>query len=924
MAQFACGGMGIMVRYLHLYRERRPLVKLKNEIVLGMGCKLAIAVCLLALAGAYADGLTPMYGKASGTQGDIATTVAWYSNEAMTSTTGVITPWQEGSNTCRYAILGVTKITGNSSLPDVPFCFGTDGVTIGTKVTKSSYNTACGITMTFPQLTIYSGTFMANSESTIPATLKGHCTFVKTSQSIDFGSTYVKSARGWELAGTFVAASDVTLNIYMTLDNGFVGTGVGTFVCSGDFSAFKGRVFMSSKVPDRGDNMDYYEVRLASPTALGDTSYPRTDALTLKHRAHLVMTDNVVQDGTRGITLDLADGDFACLDAAANADWTLKAPLYGSTGTLKKVGAGTVTLVGSVEVEDIVVTNGTLVVAPGAMFADDAHITVKAGGKLVSRGRTNLPAFTVEEGGEFAYDFTVPYENGETTVLDYTGFTAAEYGSQTKPIAVSLSQKMTLPINETNRLALARFDAAAGATSADFTDITARTYDRLPTTWLETETADGVTTLYLVARPAIRYIREGSDNSLGTAANWSDGKAPHGGADYYSDTITISSTRTGGGGAIASFNFGGETLTLKNGVWDYAQDFYVQELRLLGGSPMTVVHASSRVDGVQIFNENFWPRILRGTYEISKSATDSNPASIVLDMRTRYADLRQTLVGTGSLRISTEVRAEEDGGQGLFPVYFSGMNGDFGGRLCVTTVHNKAVMDMYVTNGLAFGGPLSVYSANAVRILPMSKTMDGAVSITATADMTVDAANRGWYMTSCTLGASNGVTFVFAPPRLSVKNKLCKTGGGTLALGCDTVGGGRTFAVKEGYVKALSADCCTNLNLTVSAGAGIKADLAPANATVAAKGLIAKSILPAEASGKILAAVDMPEGDEPKFSAVICTVPSSQADLSTTLMPANIHGYTGRIENDAATYAAEGLVTYKATWTKTGFTVIFR
>ena len=112
---------------------------------------MVLALCLVAFAnGASADNLTPMYGKASGTQGSIATTVAWYSNEAMTSTTGVITPWQEGSNTCRYAILGVTKITSNSSLPDVPFCFGTDGVTIGTKETKSSYNTACGITMTFP------------------------------------------------------------------------------------------------------------------------------------------------------------------------------------------------------------------------------------------------------------------------------------------------------------------------------------------------------------------------------------------------------------------------------------------------------------------------------------------------------------------------------------------------------------------------------------------------------------------------------------------------------------------------------------------------------------------------------------------------------------------------------------------------------
>ena len=57
---------------------------------------------------------------------------------------------------------------------------------------------------------------------------------------------------------------------------------------------------------------------------------------------------------------------------------------------------------------------------------------------------------------------------------------------------------------------------------------------------------------------------------------------------------------------------------------------------------------------------------------------------------------------------------------------------------------------------------------------------------------------------------------------------------------------------------------------------------------------------------------------------MICTVPSTQADLSTTLKPAKIHGYTGRIKKDAETYASEGLVTYTATWSKAGFTVIFR
>ena len=302
-----------MVRYSHLYRERRPLVKLKKGIVFGGGRKLAFALCLVALSGVYADGLTPMYGKASGTQGSIATCVTWYSNEGMTSTANVVTPWDEGSNTCMYAVLGASKI-GTSTLPDVPFYFGTDGVTIGTKVARTSYNFACNVTLTVPHLTVFCGDLMANSDHVNGTTLKGHCTFVKTSKTIDFGSTYVANARGWNLAGTYVAASDVTLNLYMTFSSATTddGHGVGFFTCSGDFSAFKGRMFMSNKVPDKGGNMGYYEVRLQSPTALGDTSYPRTDALTLKHRAHLIMKDTVTQDGTRGITLDLADGEFAC------------------------------------------------------------------------------------------------------------------------------------------------------------------------------------------------------------------------------------------------------------------------------------------------------------------------------------------------------------------------------------------------------------------------------------------------------------------------------------------------------------------------------------------------------------------------------------------------------------------------------------
>ena len=53
-------------------------------------------------------------------------------------------------------------------------------------------------------------------------------------------------------------------------------------------------------------------------------------------------------------------------------------------------------------------------------------------------------------------------------------------------------------------------------------------------------------------------------------------------------------------------------------------------------------------------------------------------------------------------------------------------------------------------------------------------------------------------------------------------------------------------------------------------------------------------------------------------------MPAEQADLTDALRAAYISKYTGRIEKDAETFASEGLVTYTATWTKTGLTIIFR
>ena len=82
MAQFACGGMGIMVRYLHLYRKRRPIVKLQEGIFFGRR-KLALAVCLVALATGSAHATIYYSGRGSA-NGTLATAVKWYTNESRT------------------------------------------------------------------------------------------------------------------------------------------------------------------------------------------------------------------------------------------------------------------------------------------------------------------------------------------------------------------------------------------------------------------------------------------------------------------------------------------------------------------------------------------------------------------------------------------------------------------------------------------------------------------------------------------------------------------------------------------------------------------------------------------------------------------------------------------------------------------------
>ena len=880
-------------------------------------CLIATTVAVVGDIFSVLGGTTYYSGAGAANGYTLAEVVKWYTDSGRkTLADPQPTPTANDDNT--YVFLESKKMMGDCSFPEgTHVCFGT---------TTTAWGPNCqSVTWTIPDCTIYGINYLGNSGKS--GGFYGNYLLVKTGQGIVFGSSNMRdnTTYGLTFSGTFTGENDVVITSSISTGSNLV-SGENTFSdmrFDGDFSGYKGKFSASAWTLAKlqiGGNILHFK----SASSMGDPSSPFTDAVTLRHRSMLQIDEAVTQTSARGITLDLSAGQFASLYAPKASDsWTLRAPLYGcAAGTLKKDGAGTVTLAGSMTATNLCVAAGTLVVTNGASFAAGTVITVASGAKLVIKRFGAIPNATVvvEEGGSCIYSSLteIPFDGTVVETVDCTTVTAAERAAMPKPISVSLSQSIPVPFSETNRLAIATFDAAAGFTAADFTDTTAKSFHRLPTTWLETATENGVTTLYLVARPAVEYLPNSSSlgSRLATASNWSDGELPHKGKDYFSRQGT-SSNRTGTGSNIASYSFNGESLTVNGGIGAYAQDIFVSELRLRADNQLMVAHGSGN---------SYLARRFRGLYDIDDSCTDSKPAKVTIDVRTTYADFQAELVGSGTFQFNTGVKSVADGGNGIYPFYLTGMSTNFLGRLEITESGATSFMDMYVTNGAAFGGPLPAYSSDAVRINPNSGTVDAthAVSITAMADMTVDAANRGWHMVGGTLGASNGVTFVFAPPTLTLMTKLCKTGGGTLALGCDTIGAGTAFAVEEGYVKALSADCCTNLNLTVSAGAGIKADLAPTDATVAAKGLVAKSVLPAAEGGTILAAADMPEGDAPKFSAVICTVPSTQADLSATLKSVQIHGYTGRIEKDAETYASEGLVTYTATWVKEGYTIIVR
>lgn len=891
---------------------------MKSYIYMGM-VALTLGVC------AEETTLTTVYGKASGTNGKIQKAVTWYADEACTTTTGVITPWDVGSNTCQYVLLGASKIYG-STFPDVPIYFGTDGTTVGTSATAPSFNMTGESTMTFPNATLVSCLLMGNSEGI--TTLKGSYTILSSGTRMELGATYIAddSYRGFGLVGTFISAADVVTKLSMSFSGatGVQGTGHGSFVFSGDFSSYKGK-FNVADVPKKGDNVGYLDLRLTSASALGDPSVSCADAFTLRHRHHLTMSDAVEQTGTRGITLDLAAGEIVSLNADEGDSWTLTTPLAGGAdGTLAKIGDGTVTLNGSVAVKNIAVDEGTLVLGSGFTYPAGLSITVAPGATLRTSSGEILEDVALSSSEDSVLALEVPFDATTTnsTPLALSADAVAAVNAWAGDVSVSLSESIMLSVNE--ELLLPVLTLPSDATlSATLSDSTEKIY-KLPVTTFETATDSdtGVQTISLRVRRAIAQTGQRWGGSYDGVITFSDNTTmPQDGADYYWIQGQYSSFSSGirntGGNNMESRSFTGGSFTIGGGMLsDYAQDFTLSDLRMYRGSTLRVIRST----GSSVYLE----RYLMGNITVEPDCTYAAPACIDLSTLSsnNVTEVRSNIAGTGCLRFwySHDPNTLDMPAKcGLY-----GDNSGFSGQLVFAAQGGSKFYEICVTNVNAFGVSDGALDGDAI-VMSNVWTNVRTVTLKAEQSMTVEDANRGWYVYRGCMRQPEDVVFTLKSP-LYVRVGLAKDGPGTLALGCNTSSatGDKPLLVYEGYVQAASTNGFNNLTLNfgyMSAG-GIRVDVDETADGVADWGVVPAALTLPDDGVDIAVRVANWTADDGVVTRAILTAPSGTADLTSRLVASSDERNARMVITSRAN--ADGSTTYLVTIGPSGLTVILR
>ena len=646
----------------------------------------------------------------------------------------------------------------------------------------------------------------------------------------------------------------------------------------------------------------------------------------------------------------------------------------------------------------LTVSNGTVNVTQGASFSSLKAVKLVEGGKLsmaggasvaatsltldpstgssvtlavgthlnvadATAGGTALPA-GIYTGGDWPWlagegllvvsgvagaDIVVPYdaEQGTATVVDLTAspLTAAQVAALGRPFRIALSEVMALPFHATNRIAVAEFAASVGVTAADFVDVSPKTCD-LPRTWFETETANGVTTVYLVARPVVVALGEEGDgvplyHYFMTNANfWSDGKLPHAGADYFDAIDTTTGDKSGAysydyGTATGSGRvFPGESLTFSASRYSMkTREFTVNDLRFYNATSGMQHMYSISVSGETHMRGKIYVDASCSAFEIRPNLGDSLLV-IDSDISSKAGNLTFRNLWSTSPLCSFKLLGDNRGIEGRI-VITGGVNAgkDLWNQLTVA-----------ITNATALGGAMEAWSGSGLQFSYFPQLI---VEETTTFDTT----NRGVYaregfrlkveagktftlLNTCSCSLSYTDDYMrLLPARCAVE----KSGEGVFAFGarlvpCNTSvvavpadGTNNMVRVKEGGVMAVTADAFDNVAMEFHDGTSIVAD--PANAATAANGLRLADVPPTFVAGAKVALRPI-EGFVPNDAAVevaYLTVPASTPDLRDILTVAKIEAADGKTWSPSLRKTTVGgVTTYSVLYRRLGCTIIFR
>ena len=665
---------------------------------------------------------------------------------------------------------------------------------------------------------------------------------------------------------------------------------------SGNNSGFKGKIKVSK----------FGHFALAHANAAGDPNTTRTDAIELDANSRLTVANSITPNVARGITITGADAQVHARTYGSGLTdcntFVLPMPITGEYG-LTKMGDGTVTLSGAYTAGDLVVSNGTLVLAETASFPQGQKVTVCAGATLVQN--VYVPEIVVDckEGGTYTrgYSYPVPYnpDTGVSTPFDFTGGIPAEY--EVLPIALSAAIK--LPFHSTNRIDMAMLPSGTTATAADFVDKTPKTYG-LPKTSLEIENRGGTNYLVLVATPVVVSVKNlvFNDNPNpgfgGSGDIWSDEEIARPGFDYLF-TNKVDGLQT---------KFYGDSLTIPK----------------LPGAAISLRNLISYMGKATIYpgnviypNNGSHPNFYFSSSDSLYLPDDGSGAETVFE--TRWAS------GTGKeMYVHVNVPLSGDGGvllrgknQNARNIDLSGNNSGYTGTIRCSSYENYSETDyalIHVYSPESLGGSPASFVYNSIQLLTYAH-------IVAESSFTLDTANRGIYVEYGGFSVNDGDTMTVKQP-IRVNGSLYKDGAGTLALGgavsfgADgaTVGSKNEFFVREGKVKALSDAAVAGFATTFSDGTGIVLD-ATAGTVNGFTGTIAF-----EGGATVYVTAEGLDRNEGSTTLPICTV----ADYSLEFTLGRVRGFKGEIVKENVTLDETQCTRYSVRYDPQGMMLIFR